>query len=82
MVMYTYPGIICDVNCEESTWFSGYGEKYFYDVGAYLSVSFPCLKSFLKWYYPIRCKKVSKLSALAIIKAINSGIIGYKKFEF
>ena len=77
--MYTYPGVLCDVRCDTSTWFAGYNEKYFFDVGAYLSVAFPNLKSLLKWYYPIRCRKISNMSALSIIAAINSGINGYKE---
>lgn len=77
--MYTYPGVLCDVRCDTSTWFTGYNEKYFFDVGAYLSVAFPNLKSLLKWYYPIRCRKISNMSALSIIAAINSGINGYKE---
>ncbi len=77
--MYTYPGLLCDVVCEESTWFTGYDEKYFYDVGAYLAAAFPRLKSLLKWYYPLRCRKLTKLKTLSLLSAINKGIDGYKK---
>lgn len=77
--MYTYPGILCSVSCEESTWFSGYNEKYFFDVGAYLSLIFPKTKHLLKWYYPIRVRKLSHLSCRQIISSINDGINGYKE---
>ena len=76
--MYTYPGIICDVNCEQSTWFKGYNEKYFYDVGAYLATVFPRLKTILKWYYPLRFKNLSQLSSKEIICAVNKGIRSLK----
>lgn len=75
--MYTYPGIIGEVTCKTSTWFTGYDERYFYDVGAYLAATFPRLKLLLKWYYPIRCRNISKLKTTFIITAINKGIKGY-----
>lgn len=79
--MYASPGVICDVNCEGSTWFKGFNEKYFYDKGAYLAAAFPCLKFVLKWYYPIRCRKLSELNAVKIISAINKGIRSYKQLS-
>lgn len=79
LAMYTYPGVLCDVNCEQSTWFTGYNEKYFYDVGAYLAAVYPYLKSILKWYYPYRCRKITMLKTFEIIGAINKGINGFKK---
>lgn len=75
--MYTYPGILGEVTCETSTWFTGFDEGYFYDAGAYLSATFPHLKNLFKWYYPIRCRRISGLSAISIISAINKGIMGY-----
>jgi hypothetical protein len=77
--MYTHPGLLCEVNCETSTWFTGHDEKYFYNVGAYLAATFPVLKVAFKWYYPIRCRKNSELNAFKIIFSINRGIKGYKK---
>ena len=79
LAMYTYPGILCDVRCEESTWFCGYNEKYFFDVGAYLSNVYPRLKHVMKWYYPLRCRKLTQLSARKIIASIDRGIRGYRK---
>lgn len=75
--MYTYPGVLCDVDCGTSTWFKGYNEKYFYDVGAYLSAVLPRTKHILKWYYPYRVRKICDLSAIEIIKWIDNGIKGY-----
>lgn len=77
--MFTYPGVLCDVVCEKSTWFSGYDEKYFFDVGAYLSVAFPKSKHVMKWYYPIRMKKLSSLKWYTIIQHIDTGIKGFEK---
>lgn len=77
--MYTYPGILCDVVCEQSTWFNGYGAKYFYDVGAYLSVVYPHGKHIMKWYYPLRCRKITDIGVRGIICAINDGFRGYRQ---
>jgi len=76
--MYTYPGILCDVTCDNSTWFNGYDTKYFYDAGAYLACTFPYLKNVLKWYYPVRFRKLTELSILSIISSINNGIREFK----
>lgn len=77
--MYTCPGILCDVVCDNSTWFNGYDEKYFYDVGAYLSVVYPSWKHVMKCYYPVRFRKITDLGAFEIIYAINAGFRGFKQ---
>lgn len=77
--MYTYPGILCKVSCGSSSWFHGYDEEYFYNTGAYLSAAFPTLRHIMKWYYPIRCRKISNLGIKAIIGSIDDGMRGYKK---
>ena len=76
--MYTFPAVIGDVYCEQSTWFKGYNEQYFYDTGAFLAEAYPLTKHLVKWYYPFRCRKISRLSVKHIIRCINNGIIGYK----
>jgi glycosyltransferase involved in cell wall biosynthesis len=78
--MYTYPKILADVNCQKSSWFKGFDESYFYDVGAYLSVAFPKTKHLMKWYYYITCKGIASISRKNIIKCINEGIYGYRSF--
>ena len=76
---YTYPAVIADLSSETSTWFKGYNKKYFYDIGAFLAAAYPHLKELLKFYYPIRFKKLCALSFWEIITCINQGINGYKK---
>lgn len=77
--MYTYPGVLCEVTCEKSSWFNGYDEEFFYNIGAYVAATFPRRMHFLKWYYPVRCRILSSMSAFTIISAINGGIRGYGK---
>lgn len=74
---YLYPAILADVSFEESSWFHGYNQKYFYDVGAFLSAAYPRSKHIMKWYYPYRCRDISYLSSKDIIHNINQGIKGY-----
>ena len=81
LAMYTHPGTLCEVACDSSTWFKGYNSKYFYDIGAYLSVSFPRLKHILKWYYPIRCRKIAEIGSYKIIASINAGFRGFKRLQ-
>lgn len=78
LVSYVYPKVIAKVTMERSTWFAGYNENYFFDVGAYLSVVYPRLKHIMKWYYPIRLKKRTDLSVCKVIKSINNGFYGYQ----
>ena len=75
---YTYPATIADLSSETSTWFKGYNEKYFYDVGAFLAAAFPCWKRFLMFYYPVRFKKLSNLPAAEILRCINHGMKGFE----
>lgn len=77
--VYRYPATISKVAFEGSTWFEGFTERYFYDTGAYLKAAYPKMCHLLKWYYPIRLKRKSKLTIIKMIKAINLGIYGYEK---
>lgn len=76
---YTYPAIIADLSSETSTWFKGYNRKYFFDVGAFLAAAYPKWKNVLKYYYPVRFRKLCDFSPPQIISFINQGIAGYGK---
>lgn len=76
---YIYPEIIHYCQQVKSSWFTGYNEKYFFDIGAYLSKGFPKSKNLLKWYYPIRMYSLTNLKWNEIIKYINAGFEGYKQ---
>lgn len=72
--IYEYPAIIATVDHSDSSWFTGYNEKFFYDIGAWLAIAYPKLKHLIKFYYPISFKKHTKLSMNEIIHYINNGI--------
>lgn len=81
---YVYPAIIADLYTYESTWFTGFNKKYFYDTGAFLAAGYPILNKIYKWYYPIKLYKKSTLSFFEIIKYIDLGIDGFsegKKYD-
>lgn len=77
--IYQHPFCIAEVSQADSTWFSGYDEKFFYDKGYYLAEVMPACKHIMKYYYVYRLKKASKLSARQQIKWLNNGIKGHKE---
>lgn len=62
----------------ESTWFSGYDCKFFYDKGAWIACAFPKVKHLIKWYFALRFKKRTELKLGAVMRAINQGIKGFQ----
>lgn len=77
--VYVYPETISTVYFDNSTWFRGYDEKYFFDTGAYLQCAYPVVGKALMWYYPMRLYKKSKLKIGAILYYITLGMQGYKE---
>lgn len=75
---YVYPACFAKVYFDGSSWFKGYDDHYFYDVGAYLSVVYPKTKHLMKYYYPLRMRGLSDLPGRSIIRNINAGIRGYQ----
>lgn len=75
---FVYPLVIATVSYAESSWFNGYNEKYFYDMGAYLAEVYPKMKWIMKWYYPFRLGNLTSLKTGEIIKYISYGIRGYR----
>lgn len=58
--MYYCPVVIADVKQEESSWFTGYHEKYFKDKGVLIANAFPFLKHVLIYYYSYKMSKLTK----------------------
>ncbi len=67
------------VSFAESTWFTGFDEKYFYGKGAYYQAVHK--KTFLLWmlYFAFRTRKQSKLAFKERIRWMKKGRVGYKK---
>ena len=77
--IYQCSEYITTVSQANSTWFKGYDEKYFYDLGANLTARYGLIKYLYQFYYPYRLRKETKLSILKQIYYINAGMRGFKK---
>lgn len=73
-MLYTEPS--------NSTWFNGYNEKYFYNLGAYLSQVTPKIGAIIKYYYLFRLRFEKELNRKQKIKWLKAGIRGYGKNRF
>ena len=76
--IYTYPLNIGIVNQEESTWFKGFDDEYFFGRGALIQAALPKVKYLMLIYYLIRFRKISMLSMTDMIKFIRAGMRAYK----
>jgi glycosyltransferase involved in cell wall biosynthesis len=79
--IYTHPYIIADNMNNESTWFTGYNEKFYYDKGAWCAAAFPCLKYMAALKLLLRFKSKSNLSMLKAAFLLMSGIKGFKRLH-
>ena len=55
--VFEYPRTIANVFHENSTWFQGYNEKFFFDKGAWLKEAYPLSYFIFKWYYILKFGK-------------------------
>ena len=76
--VYEFPALIGTVDSSESSWFAGYNEKYFFNIGAVITRAYPKYYWFFKYYYLLRFYKKTELSSTTILKNINNGIKSYK----
>lgn len=78
--IYVYPETIGCVKQIESSWFSGYNEKFFFDKGALVKMLFPAIKYLIGLiYFPIRYRRMTNLTFIKIAKCIINGIKAYDK---
>lgn len=77
--IFQCPKYITSVTQANSTWFKGYDEKYFYDLGANLSARYGIIKYVCQFYYPYRLHKETKLSIWQQLFYINAGMRGFAK---
>ena len=77
--IYQCPEFITTVSQTNSTWFNGYDEKYFYDLGANLTARYGLIKYIYQLYYPYRLHKETKLSIWKQLYYINAGMKGFMK---
>ncbi len=76
--IYYIPIEIGSVKQEESTWFKGFNEKYFFDKGAWLSGCFPILKYVLIFYVVFRFRNLSEIKLRLTFKFLWDGMSAFK----
>jgi len=79
--VYTHPYVLGTCCKDESSWFSGFNEKYLYDKGVLYSFLFPHTKYLMAIYYGFRLHKKTNFSIFKNIKLINEGIKNAKKLK-
>lgn len=79
LTIYVSRETIGNVSFEESTWFTGYDEKYYFGQGAYYQAMRP--KTFFLWmlYSAVRTYNLGELSLKEKVKWIRYGAEGYRK---
>ena len=85
--IYEYPITIATVDDSNSSWFTGYDEKFFYDKGAWVKEAYPKTYFIFMWYFAFKLFNKSDLKILQIIKYLFYGIrnynnnISYKEYK-
>ncbi len=64
---------------DTSSWFSGYGDKYFYDKGVLVRNLFPKTAYIMALYFGLRFKRKTELGAFCRLKLVYAGVKGGKK---
>lgn len=77
--IYIAPTVIAKVKQEESSWFTGFNDKYFIDKGILIANAFPVLKYLFVYYFAFGKRNVSKdYNFLKICKLMKQGFKIYK----
>lgn len=81
MKVYSHCHVLGTCARDESSWFSGYGEKYFFDKGAMLACGFKRTKHLIKWYYIWKFSKKTELPLRTVIQCTNEGIKAFREIK-
>ncbi len=87
--VFTYPGVIGETNLASSSWFEGYGEKFFFDKGALFQaafgiLSFPMMLQFIVRHREtlVECAAVNALEYMRCgSKAFKGGCTSFKEYK-
>ena len=74
LIVYENSAYICKVDFSTSTWFTGYNEKFYFDTGVYLAVTYRKFAYFYMMYFILQSRRLSKLPIKIVIKNILNGI--------
>lgn len=76
--VYSHPYVLGTCSKDNSTWFTEYGHKYFYDKGALVRCLFPKLYPVMGLYFGLRFKRKTEVPPLRRVKLVYEGIRGVR----
>ncbi|WP_276353552.1 glycosyltransferase family A protein [Cohnella caldifontis] len=71
--IYAHPLVIGTISMQDSTWFKGYDEEYFFGRGAWAQAAMPKTKYAMFFYYILRLRRLSNLSFQTMIRMMCAG---------
>lgn len=66
---------------DESSWFTGYNAKYFFDKGAFIKCAYPHIGWLMKWYYILFFRERTDISKVEMYKEIKRGMQLYEELK-
>lgn len=79
--VYSHEYVLGTCCKDTSTWFTGYGEKYFYDKGALVRYLFPKSCYLMAMYFAVRFKRETNVPVMNRLKLVYAGVRGSKTLE-
>lgn len=79
--VYSYHYILGTCSKDNSTWFQGYNEKYFYDKGVLVRKLFPKSAYIMALYFGICFKRKTDISVGKRIRLIYTGVVAGKEMK-
>lgn len=77
--LYAHEHVLGACATDSSTWFTGYDEKYFFDMGAILACAFPVARHVVKWHFILKLSKRSKLSMWQVRRITINGMHAFRQ---
>ena len=77
--IYVSEKTIGRVSFAQSTWFTGYDEKFFYAKGVYCKAVHPRTTRIWLWYYAARMRNLCDMTRREKMKWMRNGVQGYQK---
>ena len=79
--VYAHEYVLGTCAKDTSTWFVGYGEKYFYDKGVLMRYLFPRVPHLMALYFAIRFKRETDIKVGRRIRLMLEGVHGGKSLQ-
>lgn len=81
MKAYSYAYVLGTCAKDNSSWFEGFNEKFFFDKGAWIACAFPKSKHIIKFYFACRFAKKAGVSVKKVMRQINRGMSAFSSLE-